>query len=156
MYRTSRNLILLSAVFFSLIINKPILAEDIATEGTKGNVLERRVNPGPINQGGLVFDIQKMDPSLLAEKIEKLRATFIRRQHELKQLVTSKKLNAGDALITIIMPGGLLYAGYRKQELEQAKTALLVVTEEIKELSNDLIIFQGQDTVHPLMLAQLP
>lgn len=153
MYRTFRNLILLFAVFFSVFINKHIFAEEVSNRGA---VLKKSVNSKSINQGGFIFDIQKVDPQLLAQQVTKMRAAFIRRQHELTQLVESKKLGAGDAFITIIMPGGLLYAGYRKQELEQAKSALLAVSAEIKELSTDLLAFHEQDQAHPLLLAQLP
>ncbi|MCU7800512.1 MAG: hypothetical protein KZQ70_10285 [gamma proteobacterium symbiont of Lucinoma myriamae] len=144
MYRTRRNLILLYAVFFSLFINKQTLAEEVLNSGSS------------INQGGFIFDIQKVDPVLLTKDLEKLREVYIQRQHELEHLVENKKLNVGDAIVTIIIPGGLFYAGYRKQELEQAKSDLLAVTTEIMELSNDLLALQGQGTTHPLILAQLP
>lgn len=153
MYQMCRNLILLYAVLFSLFISKQTLAEGAISSG---NVLKKVVKTKSINQGGFIFDIQKVDPELLAEDVEKLRGAYIRRQHEFVQLVENKKLNAGDAIITAIIPGGLLYAGYRKQQLEKAKSVLLAVTTEIKELSNDLIALQGQDTTHPLILAQLP
>ena len=144
MNRTYRNLILLYAVLFSLFINKQTLAEEVVSSGSL------------INQGGFVFDIQKVDPALLAEDVEKLREAYIQRQHELEHLVENKELNVGDAILTIIIPGGLFYASYRKQELEQAKSDLLAVTTEIMELSNDLLALQGQGTTHPLILAQLP
>jgi len=137
-------LILLYAVLFSLFINKQTLAEEVVSSGSL------------INQGGFVFDIQKVDPALLAEDVEKLREAYIQRQHELEHLVENKELNVGDAILTIIIPGGLFYASYRKQELEQAKSDLLAVTTEIMELSNDLLALQGQGTTHPLILAQLP
>jgi len=114
------------------------------------------VKTKPINQGGYIFDIQKVDPELLAEDVEQLRYDYIRHQHELEQQVEDKKLKTGDVIITIIVPGGLLYAGYRKHEFEQAKSDLSDVTSEIKELSNDLIALYSQQTIDPLMLAQLP
>ena len=144
MYRTCRNLILLYAVFFSLFINKQTLAEEVVSSVSS------------INQGGFIFDIQKVDSALLAGDVEKLREAYIQRQHELEHLVKNKQLKASDAIITILIPGGLFYAGYRKQEFEQAKDALLAVTTEIEELSNDLIALQAQYITHPLRLAQLP
>lgn len=151
--RTHRKLISFYLVFFSLFITQQALAEEIATsEGLQKKIVKLE----SINQGDFIFDIQKVDPVLLAKDVEKLRESYIRHQRELAQLVESKKLNAGDVIIAIIIPGGLFYAGYRKQELEQAKNALSAVTTEISELSNDLIAFQDQDTTHPLMLAQLP
>ena len=144
MYRTCRNLILLYAVFFSLFINKQTLAEEVFSSGSL------------INQGGFIYDIQKVDPALLAEDVEKLRSDLIRHQYELVKLVAQNELDAGDVIITVIIPGGLLYAGYRKHKLEQAKDTLLMVSDDISELSNDLTALQGHDTANPLILAQLP
>ena len=144
MYRTSRNLILLYAVFFSLFINKQTLAEEVVSSESS------------INQGGFIYDIQKVDPMLLAEDVEKLRSDLIRHQYELVKIVAQNELDAGDVIITVIMPGGLFYAGYRKHKLEQTKDTLLMVSDDISELSNDLADLQGHDTANPLILAQLP
>jgi len=159
MYRKliSLCIVLSSSLFFSQIA----LAEERAVESTKEIALNEilqlnMAETKPINHGGYIYDIQKVDPQLLAQDVEKLRAAFIRRQHELTQLVENREFGAGDALITVVMPGGLLYAGYKKQQLEKAKTSLSVVTAEITELSNDLMAFQGQDREHPILLAQLP
>lgn len=151
MYRTSRNLMLLCVVIFSLFIHKQILAEE-----SRGNVLKKEVKTKSINQSGFIFDLQKVDPKLLADDVEKLKGAFIERQSKLRLQVEDKKLGAGDAIIAVIMPGGLFYAGYRKQELEQAKSDLTAVTEEIVELSIDLIALQNQLADRPLILAQRP
>ena len=153
MYRTYRHLISFYLVFLSLFISQQIFADEMVNDEVLQKIL---IKAKPINEGGFIFDIQQVDPALLAEDVEKLRGFYIRHQHELAQKVDDKKLNAGDAIITVIMPGGLLYAGYRKQEHEKAKQALLVVTTELGELSDDLIALQGQDKSHPLLLAQLP
>lgn len=153
MYQFYRKLTLTYAVFISLFINNQILAEEAVSFS---DVSPEVSISQSINQGGFIFDIQKVNPVLLAEDVENLREVLIRRQHELAQLVENKKLGAGDAIVTIIIPGGLLYAGYRKKQLEKAKSALSAVTKEIRELSNDLIALQGQDRNHPLILAQFP
>lgn len=140
-------------IFIGLFTSQQIFAENTFTNDW---LQKNMVNEKPVNSGGFIFDIQKIDPVLLAEDVEKMRGFFIRRQHELAQQMESKQLNSGDAIITLIMPGGLLYAGYRKHEFEQVKDALLAVNTEIKELSNDLVALQGQDTANPIILAQLP
>jgi len=142
---------LLCVVIFSLFIHKQILAEE-----SRGNVLKKEVKTKSINQSGFIFDLQKVDPKLLADDVEKLKGAFIERQSKLRLQVEDKKLGAGDAIIAVIMPGGLFYAGYRKQELEQAKSDLTAVTEEIVELSIDLIALQNQLADRPLILAQRP
>jgi len=151
--KTCHSLILFYIIFFSLFISQQTFAEEIIPDESLHKTM---VKTKPINQGGYIFDIQKVDPELLAEDVEQLRYDYIRHQHELEQQVEDKKLKTGDVIITIIVPGGLLYAGYRKHEFEQAKSDLSDVTSEIKELSNDLIALYSQQTIDPLMLAQLP
>ena len=158
MYRAHPKLISFYLVFFSLLITQPGLAKEIvakeiiASEGLQNKIVKAK----SVNQDGFIYDIQKIDPKLLADDVEKLRSDLIRHQYELVKLVDQKELDAGDVIITIIMPGGLLYAGYRKHELEQAKDTLLTVSDDISEFSNDLVALQGHDTANPIILAQLP
>lgn len=163
MYKTYPKLITFYLVFFSLLITQPALAKEIgakeivakeiiASEGLQNKIVKTK----SVNQDGFIYDIQKIDPKLLADDVEKLRSDLIRHQYELVKLVDQKELDAGDVIITIIMPGGLLYAGYRKHELEQAKDTLLTVSDDISEFSNDLVALQGHDTANPIILAQLP
>lgn len=56
-------------------------------------------------------------------------------------------------LIAVILPGGLLYAAVRKGNLEQAKVELAEMTEDMDELSRDLLAMQA--VAGELTLAQL-
>ncbi|MCW8929355.1 MAG: hypothetical protein OQL19_03840 [Gammaproteobacteria bacterium] len=120
------------------------------------NADETIIHTRIINESELVFDLPKIDTILLAEKVENLRDNYIQYQNKLLKQVTEKALNIGDALITIIIPGGLLYAAFKKNELEQDKEKLLAVDAEINELSYDLIALQTQNKSDTLLLARLP
>ncbi|MCU7800794.1 MAG: hypothetical protein KZQ70_11770 [gamma proteobacterium symbiont of Lucinoma myriamae] len=99
--RTYRHLISFYLVFFGLLITQQTFAEDIVTnEGLQ----KKMVKTKSIDQGGFIFDIQKVDPLILAMDVQKLRGAYIKHQHKLTQLVENKKLNAGDAIITILIP----------------------------------------------------
>lgn len=148
----NHNLVSFYAVCFSLFITQLTHAEETITNALQSNTMTEK----SINRGDFIFDIQKTDPAILARDVEKMRGFYLRRQHELSQRVANKKLDAGDVIITVIMPGGLLYAGFRQQEFEQAKSDLQIVAAELSELSIDLQALQGQDAAHPLLLAQLP
>jgi hypothetical protein len=52
------------------------------------------------------------------------------------------------------MPGGLLYAGYKKARYEQAKHELDRVSADIEEFSGDLLAMQSRST--PVMVALQP
>lgn len=163
MYRAHPKLISFYLVFFSLLIPQATFAKEtvakepgakeiISNEGLQSIIVKAK----SIDQGGFIYDIQKVDSKLLADDVEKLRSDLVRHQYELVKLVAQNELDAGDVIITVIMPGGLLYAGYRKHKLEQAKDTLLIVSDDISELSNDLLALQGHDTANPIILAQLP
>ena len=66
----------------------------------------------------------------------------VQRKQVLVQSVADKKLNSNDAIITVIMPGGLLYAGYKKVRYEQAKNELARVSADIEEFSGDILAMQ--------------
>ena len=106
-----------------------------------------------INQGNYIYDIQKVDPVLLAEDVEELKENLLQRKYKLEKLMENNKFTVGDTLITLVIPGGLLYAGYRVNELKKAKTDLSMITADIKDLSVDLLALSSQVREHSNILA---
>ena len=102
----------------------------------------------------LTIQLPYVDRDVLVEKISQLRSRLIHRKQELMQVVADKQMDGGDALITVIMPGGLLYAGYKKARYESAKNELDRVSEDIGEYSDDLLAMQAAAV--PLAMALLP
>ena len=90
----------------------------------------------------LGIQIPDVDRNALVEQVRILRSQLIRRKQALLQAVSDKKLDTKDYIITVIMPGGLLYAGYRKARYEQAKNELARVSAEIDEYSHDILAMQ--------------
>ena len=86
----------------------------------------------------LGIQLPEVDRYALAEQVRALRSQLIQRKQELLQAVSDKQLDTQDYIITVIMPGGLLYAGYRKARYEQAKNELARVSAEIDEYSHDI------------------
>jgi len=102
----------------------------------------------------LVIQLPEVDRAALIEKIMTLRSQLIARKQTLVQMVADKQMDSGDTIITIIMPGGLLYAGYKKARHEQAKNELARVSADIEEFSGDLLAMQSSSA--PVFVAQLP
>lgn len=102
------------------------------------------------------FTIQlpDVDREALIEQLRTLRSQLIQRKQALVQSVADKKLDGKDAVITAIMPGGLLYAGYKKVRYEQAKNELARVSTDIEEYSDDLLAMQPSPA--QVVVAQLP
>ncbi|MDX2458175.1 MAG: hypothetical protein QNL87_11780 [Gammaproteobacteria bacterium] len=101
------------------------------------------------------FTIQLPDVNreALIEQVRELRSQLIQRKQALAQIIADKKLDSSDAFITTIMPGGLIYAGYKKVRYEQAKNELASVTADIEEFSGDLLAMQPESA--PVAVARL-
>lgn len=104
--------------------------------------------------GQFIIQLPDVDREALAEQVRLLRSQLIVRKQALVQSVADKQLDGGDALITVIMPGGLLYAGYKKARYEHAKHELERVSADIEEFSGDLLAMQSRSA--PLVVAMQP
>jgi hypothetical protein len=102
----------------------------------------------------LAIQLPQVDRDALVEVVGELRTQLILRKQELLQQLADSQLDGGDALITAIMPGGLLYAGYKKVRYENAKSELDRVSEDIDEYSDDILALQSAPL--PLAMARLP
>ena len=104
--------------------------------------------------GQFIIQLPDVDREALAEQVRSLRSQLIQHKQALVERVADKQLDGGDALITIIMPGGLLYAGYKKVRYEQAKEELARVSADIEEFSSDLLAVQSWSA--PVLVALQP
>jgi hypothetical protein len=100
-----------------------------------------------------IIQLPDVDRETLIEQVEMLRGRLIQRKQALVQIVADEKLDRSDAIITVLMPGGLLYAGYKKVRYEQAVNELAHVSADIEEFSSDLLALQSRSA--PVVVAQL-
>ena len=109
----------------------------------------------PVNyQDQFIIQLPDVDHEKLVEKVEILRGQLIQRRQTLEQMVADKKLDSSDVIISVLMPGGLLYAGYKKIRYEQAVNELVHVNADIEEISGDLLAMQSSST--PVVVALVP
>ena len=95
-----------------------------------------------------VIQLPHVDRETLMERVMTLRSQLIERKQALLKLIADNKLDSSDALIMTIMPGGLLYAGYKKATSAQAKNELASISADIEEFSTDILAMQtGAATV---------
>ena len=83
-----------------------------------------------------------IDPHRLSDDIREKISALVRRKEELLDIREDNKMNVGDYIFAVIMPGGLLYAGYKQREYYLAKKGLAEVTAEINSYVNDLDTMQ--------------
>ena len=119
-----------------LIMVKPAAAEDtvmLQPDDRRAGVVTM------VGPQGFITRLQVVDADTLAEQVQQLRSELIARKQQLVDEVDEKKLDSVDALLTVLMPGGLLYAGYRKAAYERARNDLAEVSDDISEYSRDLV-----------------
>jgi hypothetical protein len=127
---------ILACLFLAALLPvKAVYAEDILSLSADGH------EPGVVSvigPRGFITQLQVVDAGTLVEQVQVLRSRLIVRKQQLVQEVDEKQLDSGDALLTVLMPGGLLYAGYKKAAYERARNDLAEVSEDITEYSRDL------------------
>jgi hypothetical protein len=106
-----------------------------------------QTRPGVTAPNQFVIQLPVADREALAEQISVLRSQLIQRKQALVQVIADNKPDSSDAFIMAIMPGGLLYAGYKKTCYEQAKNDLASVSANIEEFSGDLLAMQSASVV---------
>ena len=132
-----------------LIMVKPAAAEDtvmLQPDDRRAGVLTM------VGPQGFITRLQVVDADTLAEQVQQLRSELIARKQQLVAEVDEKKLDSSDALLTVLMPGGLLYAGYKKAAYERARNDLEEVSEDISEYSRDLVEIGRRVTPVPIAL----
>lgn len=140
MIRTRHRRYTLIAMLFTAFMSQSAHAEQTLTLLSKS--------------GQFTIQLPAVEHAVLIEQVEILRSQLIEDKQELVQDVADNELDGADAVITVIMPGGLLYAGYKKARCEQAKNALASVSNDIEELSTDLLSLQSYSP--PTVVARIP
>lgn len=138
---------------FISITTMPVLAfAEIAAEAVTPDT-QNRNGTHTINTDGLYLDIPSVNYNQLIKQIRTSHARLTQRKHEKTRYLDENQLNSKDTLIAVIMPGGLLYAAARKNNLDKAQSELSEITEAMAELSYDLLTIQAK--VNTLTVAQL-
>ena len=141
------------AVFISILTLPVSVLAETANDPTVADTQIRDFAP-ILTQAGFYVDLPAVDSNQLFELIEAYRADLGDREHALRQYLEDNRLGARDVVITIILPGGLLYAALRKAKLQQAKGELAEITGDTLELSRDLVAMQA--VAGELTVAELP
>lgn len=135
-----RGLVALVAMLLSTFAIQTAVAGDVPAVQAPADIY---VMAGYTDADGFVVEIPAIDPQLLAEQLNDLRAELLLRRAELVTEVNDLKLDGTDAILTVLLPGGLIYAGYRKHEYEMARNDLVEVNAELDELTRDLSNFNS-------------
>jgi len=103
--------------------------------------------------GLLAAQLPDVDREELVDLVTTLRSRLILRKQELVQAVEDSEFEGSDAILAAILPGGLLYAGFRKARHEQAREELERVNADIEQYSDDILAMQPGPA--PVAIVQL-
>ena len=131
------------AAFASMMaVSFSVLAESedkLITDDDKGRILAHTANAA-----GFYTVLPSVNSEHLAELLKLYRASLEQREAEVTRYLDENQMDAADVLITVIMPGGLIYAAAKKADLEEARSELSEIAENMSELSRDLMLIQAQ------------
>ena len=96
-----------------------------------------------VQHNGLVANIPAHDAPQTLQHVRSFHSDLQTRQAQCAEDVEDTRFKTHDTLITIIMPGGLLYAVNKQQRHEKAKQAYLKVSRQLQDLQQDLAHFQA-------------
>ncbi|WP_126456861.1 hypothetical protein [Sulfuriflexus mobilis] len=86
-----------------------------------------------------------MAPSInmdvLVDEIAKLKIALKHDEKLLSRQEEQKRTKGSDAVLAFLLPGGLLYAAYKKNAHAEAVQAHELVSSRLKEISMDLVAF---------------
>jgi len=90
------------------------------------------------DSSGLTISLQQINHPLPLLELQQLQQDLFRQQINLLTQLTDMSFSAVDAIITIILPGGLLYAFNKKLNQHQAKNNLHELNDKILQLQVDI------------------
>ncbi|EGV49891.1 hypothetical protein [Candidatus Endoriftia persephone] len=120
--------------------NKTLVVASLAA-ALFSSSLPAEERPLQVDSQGFCSSLPSVDRVELSQHILKLHNNLQHQQAELTRAEIEKRFDSTDAVITIILPGGLLYAAYRKADHLKTKARLEQVSSDLNRLSVDLVAF---------------
>jgi peptidoglycan hydrolase CwlO-like protein len=94
---------------------------------------------------GFCVSLRNVSDITITHHLQEMQVELETKISQLQIQVKKKSFKVIDTLITIVMPGGLVYAKLRHDSYKRSERALAEVNEELALISNDLIAFQSAD-----------
>lgn len=92
---------------------------------------------------GFSITLRLIDRQTLMQQIRETRLTLRGQEADLQERIEHHGFSPVDTLITVAMPGGLLYAALKQNNNMMERKTLATLTHEINQLSADLLTFQS-------------
>jgi len=96
-----------------------------------------------VQDNGLVANFPAHDAPTTLQQVTSFHSNLQARRTRCAEELEDSRFKAHDTLITIVMPGGLLYAAAKQQRHEKAKQAYAKVSQQLQDLQQDLTHFKS-------------
>ena len=121
----------------SIVISLLVTCSFTTTQSVAG---DRFIQQDP---AGFCTSLRLVEHETLTQHIRAGRSTLLRQQTALTQHVEKQKFSGMDTLITLVMPGGLLYAAVKHGKQLEKRQELKQLTQDIQQLTGDLLILES-------------
>lgn len=91
---------------------------------------------------GFTKSLPNVSDVTVTQHLQELQQNLMTELSALKAEVKRKSFKAIDTLVTIIMPGGLLYAKLRHDSFKRSEHQMNRVSDELEHISVELVVFQ--------------
>jgi len=98
-----------------------------------------------------IINLPYVTTTELLRHIDSVRSELKERKTTLSKAEKKSSFNAKDGAISLVMPGGFLYAAIVKLRHNDIKRQLKNVTEQLNELNQDLLAFRATDINNALI-----
>lgn len=101
-------------------------------------------------------DLPFTTPLDVVSRLQALRADLSDRREVLVQVAAERSVGPADVFVAVVMPGGLVYAGYRIGQEAKAKARLERMEDELSSLNGELEEFAAMTGVRDVMVTRAP
>jgi hypothetical protein len=91
---------------------------------------------------GFIQSLPNVSKTTVTQRLQELQQDLKTELGAVKAEVKRKRFKAIDTLVTVIMPGGLLYAKLRHDSYKRSERRLLNVSDRLDEITGELIAFE--------------
>lgn len=126
-------------------IHNPILLAlflfAILLQGAQASENERYLHS---DSEGFVTTLPNVSTVTVTQHLIELQQDLEITVDQLKEEVKRKSFKTFDTLVTVVMPGGLIYAKLRHDSYKRSEHRLLSATERLENISGELFAFQTE------------
>jgi len=94
---------------------------------------------------GFVITLPNATDSTVTLHLMALQQDLETQLSQLKEDVQRKSFKAIDTLVTVVMPGGLIYAKLRMDSYKHSERAMIRVNEELTQITGELVAFRADN-----------